>query len=127
MSTKHAVHLATCVATIVFALTLALPAFVRVPLPWYHPAERSWTFEVNASGIAMDFYGRVALASLAAALAAAAMYVIARRARREPSRRITAVVAVWAVSLTMLAITFYTWRLVHRTVTPPPTPSCYQR
>ena len=126
MSTKHAIHLATCVATIAFALALAFPAFVPVALPWYHPVDRSWTLEAHATGVAIDFYGRLLFASLAAACAAAATYVFARRVlRRDPSSRITAVFTVWAVSLTVLVIAFYTWRLVHRTLTPAPLPTCF--
>jgi hypothetical protein len=127
MSTKHAAHLATCVAAIVFALALALPAFVSIPLPWYHPAERAWSFDVHATGIAMDFYGRCLFAGLVSGLAAAATYVFARRAtRRDPSDRIVALFTFWGVGLTALVIVFYAWRLEHRTLTPPPVPSWYE-
>ncbi len=127
MSTKHAVHLATCVAAIAFALALAAPAFVSIPLPWYHPVERAWTLEVSARGIAIDFYGRCLFAGLVSAIAAAATYLFARRVvRREPGGRVVALFTVWAVSLTVLVITFYAWRLAHRTTTPPPIPSWYQ-
>lgn len=115
MSTKHAAHLATCVATIAFALALAFPAFVPVPLPWYHPAERTWSFEVHASGIAIDFYGRCLFATLVSGLAAASTYGLGRRClRRDPSTRTVALFTVWAISLTALVIAFYAWRLAHR-------------
>jgi hypothetical protein len=127
MSTKHAAHLATCVATIAFALALAFPAFVAVPLPWYHPVERAWSFEVHASGIAIDFYGRCMFAGVVSAIAAACTYAFGRRVlRRDPSARVVALFTVWAVSLTVLVITFYSWRLAHRTLAPPPVPSWYQ-
>jgi hypothetical protein len=125
MSTKHAAHLATCVATIAFALALAFPAFVHIPLPWYHPAERMWSFEVHASGVAIDFYGRCMFAALVSVVAAASAYAFGRRVmRRDPSPRVVALFTVWAVSLTVLVIAFYTWRVAHRTLTPPPVPSC---
>lgn len=117
MSTKHAAHLATCVATFAFALALAFPAFVPVPLPWYRPVEHTWSFEVHASGIAIDFYGRCMFAAVVSALAAAGMYAACRRVvRRDPSTRVVALFTVWAVSLTLLVITFYAWRLAHRTL-----------
>jgi hypothetical protein len=126
MSTKHAVFLATCAATIAFALALAFPAFVPVPLPWYHPAERAWTFGVHASGIAMDFYGRCLFASLVSSFAAAATYTATRRfARRDPHPRIVALFGFWAVALTLLVITFYGWRLAHRTIAVPPIPAAH--
>jgi hypothetical protein len=127
MSNKHAVHLATCVAQIAFALALAFPAFVAVPLPRYYPADRWWTFDVHATGIAMDFYGRCLLAVLVSALTAAGTYLCARRfVRRDPGGRIVALFTVWAISLTFLVIAFYAWRLAHRAVSPPSLPSWYR-
>ncbi len=123
---KHAVHIATCTASIAFALTLALPAFVSIPLLWYRPVEREWLFAVHAGGIAIDFYGRCLFASIVAVAAAAISYVIVARANREPSRRIIAVFTVWAISITMLVLTFYAWRLAHREIAPHPLPSWYQ-
>jgi hypothetical protein len=112
MSNKYATHLAVCVATIAFALAYAVPAFIPVPLPWYHPAERAWTFGVHASGIAMDFYGRCLFAAVVSSLAAALMYVFIRcLPEREPSSRIVALLTFWAIGLPILVIAFYTWRL----------------
>lgn len=45
-----------------FMLTFALFPHLRIPRLWYHPIEHTWTFEVNAAGIAMGFYGRVLFA-----------------------------------------------------------------
>jgi hypothetical protein len=112
MSTKYATHLAACVATGAFALAYALPAFVPVPLPWYHPVERVWTVGVHASGIAMDFYGRCLFAAVVSSLVAALMYTFARWIpRRAPSSRVVALFTLWAVGLPVLVITFYAWRL----------------
>ena len=112
MSTRHATHLAVCVATGAFALAYALPAFVPVPLPWYHPVERVWTVGVHASGIAMDFYGHCLFAAVVSSLVAALMYTFARcLPRNEPSARTVTLFTLWAVGLPVLVIAFYTWRL----------------
>lgn len=127
MSTKHAGYLAFCAATIVFALAYALPAFVEMPLLWYKPADRTWVVDVKTSGIAMDFYGRCLFAALASALLGGMTFLISRRlVSREPSTRTIALVTTWALTLTMLAMSFYAWRLAHRDPVPPPTPAWYQ-
>jgi hypothetical protein len=110
MPGRHALHLAICVATIAFAFALALPAFVPIPVLWYAPNDHAWSFEVHAHGIAMDFYGRCLFASAASALAGVVTYAYALRRRRAP----IALFTTWALSLTLLVIAFYVWRLVHR-------------
>ncbi len=112
MATRYATHLAMCVATGAFALAYALPAFVPVPLLWYHPVERIWTVGVHASGIAMDFYGRCLFAAVVSSLVAALMYTFARHlSRREPSACVVALFTLWAIGLPVLVIAFYAWRL----------------
>jgi hypothetical protein len=111
MSPRYATHLAVCVATGAFALAYALPAFVAVPLPWYHPIERVWTLGVHASGIAMDFYGRCLFATIVSLLVAALMYTFARcLPRREPTSRMVALFTLWAVGSPVLVIAFHAWR-----------------
>ncbi len=112
MSNRYATYLAMCVATGAFALAYVLPAFVPVPLPWYHPVERVWTVGVHASGIAMDFYGRCLFAAVVSSLVAALMYTFARGAPRcELSSRMVALFTLWAVGLPVLVIAFCAWRL----------------
>jgi hypothetical protein len=113
MSTRHATHLAVCVATIAFAFAHAAPAFIPVPLPWYHPVERIWTIGAHASGIAMDFYGRCLFSGVVSSLAAALMYVFARcLPRRDPGSRIVALFTFWAIALPALVLALYAWRFL---------------
>ena len=116
MSTKYAVHFATCVAVIAFAIGLALPSFVDVPIYWYHPVDRAWSWEAHPSGgIAMDFFGRCLLATGLSAALAALTYAAARRlSRGEPGRRTVAVFAVWAIGIAMIAVGFFSWRVAQR-------------
>jgi hypothetical protein len=120
----HAVLVASCVATLAFALAFVVPSFVAVPMLWYHPADRDWTFEVKASGIAMDFYGRCTWAVLASGLLGAGGYFVVRG--RRISSRLLAVLTVWAIAVAILVMAFVVWRLVHREPVPPPIPSWYQ-
>ena len=127
MSTKHAVYLATCVAVIAFAVGLALPAFVDVPVLWYRPAEREWLFAVHPPGIAMDFFGRCVLATSIAAVVTAVTYLFTRRImRRDPAPVTLAMYGAWSIAFTLIAIAYFGWRLAHRTPVPPPVPSWYQ-
>src|SRR5512140_1832954 len=110
MQTKYAVHLAACVAIITFAIALALPSFIDVPLLWYRPTEHAWSYQVHPSGgIAMDFFGRCLLASVSSSVTATLAYSVARRTRRNPSRRAVGTAAVWAIGILAIAIAFFTW------------------
>jgi hypothetical protein len=112
MSNRHATHLVLCAASGAFALAYALPAFVPVPLPLYHPVERLWTVGGHTSGIAMDFYGRCLFAAAVSSLVAALIYTFARGLPgRAPSSRVVALLTLWAIGLPVLVIAFYTWRL----------------
>ncbi len=111
MSTRHATHAIVCIATGAFALAYVLPAFVAVPLPWYHPVERVWTVGVHASGIAMDFFGRCLFAAVVSSLVAALMYAFTRcLPRRESSAGTVALFTLWAVGLPALVLAFHACR-----------------
>jgi hypothetical protein len=121
MSTKYSVYFATCVAIVTFALALAAPAFVDIPILSYRPVEHAWSLDVHpAGGIAMDFFGRCLFATLVAGALAAVTYVIARRVvRREATASTVAVFALWTIGITFIAIAFFSWRLSHRMPAPP--------
>jgi hypothetical protein len=121
MSKKYAVYVTSCAAIIVFALAVALPAFVDIPVLWYRPVDRTWSFDVHASGIAMDFFGRCLFATAASGIGAAISYAIARRVcRHDPARATTAVLCVWAIAITLIVIAFVSWRQAHRTLVSTP-------
>jgi hypothetical protein len=102
--------MAVCVATIAFAFAQATPAFISVPLPWYHPVERIWTIGVHATGIAMDFYGRCLFSGAVSSLAAAFMYVFARcLAPGDPSSRTVALFTLWAIGTPVLVLVWCAW------------------
>ena len=110
-----------------FAVTFVLPAFVTMPVLWYQPVEHAWIYDVRAPGIAMDFYGRCLDASIASTLLGGAAHAICRRfIRPEPSGSTVALLTTWALTFTILVMTFFAWRLIHRAPVPPPTPDWYQ-
>jgi hypothetical protein len=125
MSTKHSIYVAGCAGTIAFVLVLLLPAFVEVPLLWYHPVEHTWTFEAHATGVAMDFFGRCLLATAAGAIVSITAYATARRQRdRELAPSGVAVLCVWTVSILLIAMAFVAWRQLHRPGAAETLPGC---
>jgi hypothetical protein len=112
-------------AMIAFALAFAYPAYDEVRVFWYYPLERRWAFEVKPRGLAMDWYGRVLLASAAAAVAAAVGAALARRVRlREGLVRL---LAAWALTLTVAVMAFYAWQLAFRNPVPEPFPPGHEK
>jgi hypothetical protein len=127
MSTKYAIYLTVCVATIAFVAGLALPVFVDLPVFWYRPAERAWLFAVHPPGVAMDFFGRCLLAVAIAAVTTAIVYPVTRRVlRRDPTSATVTLFGAWTITLAGFAIAFFAWHLANRTPIPPPIPSWYQ-
>lgn len=112
MDRPRALMFAGSIATIVFALTFAYPAYDPVPVLWYYPLERRWALEVGATALAMDWYGRCLLAAVVAAASTAALYPLGRRLRlRDGAFRI---LTAWALTATLLVMGFYAWTLARR-------------
>ncbi len=121
---KDALAAGTCAAATGFALSFAFPAYAPVRVLWYYPVEHRWAFEVKASGLAIDWYGRSLLAALVATLVFAIVYGLGRR--RQPSARMLRLWASWAATACVLAMSLYVFQLARRVPTAAPLPSWYQ-
>jgi hypothetical protein len=73
------------VARVAFGLAYLAGTLRRAPIPWYHPLERTWSFssepDVAIQGPAMEWYGRTAVALVAALAAGAIAWAAAGRGR----------------------------------------------
>jgi hypothetical protein len=73
------------VARVAFGIAYLAGALRRAPIPWYHPIERAWSFgsEPDPAGarIAMEWYGRTAVALAAAIAAGGIAWILAGRGR----------------------------------------------
>jgi hypothetical protein len=123
---QEALYVAMCLGTIAFAVTFVYPQFTEQAVAWYYPLERRWSFEARAQGLAIDFYGRLAQALVAWAIAVIATLAIARRVARPLSDRIAGLLAAWAITFTLLVILYFAWTLVFRVPTPSPIPEWYR-
>lgn len=120
---KHALYLGLCVAITVFSLAYIYPAFSSVRVFWYYPLTRHWAFEVKPNGLAMDWYGRTLLSTVAGLISFAAAYFAL--GRWKPSERALKLWAAWAATAVLLAMAVYTFQLVGRHPNPEPLPSWY--
>jgi len=121
---KQALQVALCAAAVAFALIFALPAFKPLPVFWYYPLQHRWAFELKPTALAMDWYGRTALASATALVAFALTALVGRR--WTPSARALGLWAAWVATACAIAMSLYVFQLAQRVPTPAPLPSWYQ-
>jgi hypothetical protein len=112
-------------ARLVYGLVFLVSAMRKSPVPWYLPLERRFVFASRPEGLGMDWYGRSALAFLAAVLVGAGVYVLAKQAKwlAKPS----AVMAVARAGGLVLLVDFlyFGWVLMNQTPAPWPLPVWY--
>lgn len=93
-------------AVAAFAAGYLLPGTLQLPVLVYDPVARTVTFARSVSGVAMRYYGDLAVACLAAMAAATLVYAL--RPRRTP----LAIATGTALSLVALDVLFYLSRLL---------------
>lgn len=126
MSRKDALYVAMCLGTLAFAIAFVIPHFTEQAVAWYYPLERRWAYESRTTGLAMDFFGRLAQALVAWAVTVIASLLVTRRIRAPLSERAIGLLAAWALTLTLLVILYYAWNLYFRHPTPSPIPDWYR-
>ena len=102
-------------------LSVALP----LPLPWYHPLERLFTFEVRPTTLAIDYFARVALALLVGALGAVLGELAQRRTTEAGRVKLLRVLMVWTVALLVFCSGLLVFQLATRQPVPEPLPVDY--
>jgi hypothetical protein len=112
-------------ARVAFGLAYLLGSVRRTPIPWYYPLERRWAFESLPQGLAMEWYGRTAVALTVALAAFAALWILSARGpiARALSRPDTVLAAARAGGLILLVdFAYFGWVLMHQTPAPLPLP-----
>ena len=125
MKRQEALYVAMCCGTIAFVIGFVYPQLAEQAVAWYYPLERRWAFEAKATGLAMDFYGRLGQAMVAWAIGVIASLAIARR-MKSLSEKVAGLLAAWAITLTLLVILYFAWTLFFREPTPSPIPDWYR-
>jgi hypothetical protein len=111
---------ATGYLTAYFAATV-----VRLPIVWYFPVERRFSFEVHPAGQAMDFYGRVLMCVVVGAAGFGLGELLFRRAPPDTHARWAWRLVVWCASLLVLTGGLYVYTLWGRQGAPWPLPQGY--
>lgn len=105
-----------------FGLAYLGGALSRAPIPWYHPLTRAWSFAAEPEGFAMEWYGRTAVALMAAALAA---LLVGAAARRGPLARalvrpgLVQALARGVALILLLDFSYFGWIMMHPAPSPP--------
>jgi hypothetical protein len=125
MRRQDGLLVAMCVGTIAFAIAFVYPQFTGQALVWYFPVERRWAYEAQPDGLAIDFYGRLAQAIVAWAVAVVVSMAVTRRVATLPPR-IAALLTAWAIAITLFVMLYFAWTLAVRVPQPMPLPSWYE-
>lgn len=94
-------------------------------LPWYYPLEHRFAFQAHATGIAADFYGRVALCLIAGAIVAGVAYAVLRSWTEPRLQRALRTSGVWCATLLVFTAALYIYLLAFRIPFPAPLPPGY--
>lgn len=113
-----------------FGLFFLASALGRWPLPWYVPLEHRWVFSGPrpAAELAMDWFGRTAIALVVALLAGMAAWLLA--ARGPLSRALVRPAFVKSLAhagalVLFVDFTYFGWVLLHQTPAPLAIPAWY--
>jgi len=117
------VFAALLVARAVYGVVYLAATAGRWPRFWYYPLERRWAFEATPRGLAMGWFGTTALAIVAAAAAAAMVWLVSAKCRlsRAIARPETILAIARAGAMILLVdFVYFGWTLTHQTPSPLP-------
>ena len=107
---------AVVAARVAFGLAYLAGTLRRAPIPWYQPIERTWSFGGQPGGLAMEWYGRTAVAMAAALVAGAVAW--GAGARGPLGRALTRPALVLALAracglVLLVDFAYFGWVLMH--------------
>jgi hypothetical protein len=111
------------VARAVYGVVYLAATAGRWPLYWYYPLERRWAFEAAPSGFAMGWFGTTALGLVAAAAAAALVWIVSAKGRISTAiARPETILAIARAGGMILLVDFvyFGWTLTHQAPSPLP-------
>jgi hypothetical protein len=104
-----------------FFLSTTLPT----PIFWYLPLEHRFELAIRVSGVAADFYGRVALATAAGAIGHGLSRLIVRKVAPKALEAWTWRAVAWLGCVVVFTAALYVYLLVGRHSEPAPLPQGY--
>jgi hypothetical protein len=118
------VFAALLVARGVYGVVYLAATAGRWPRFWYYPIERRWALEATPhGGLAMGWFGTTALAIVAAAAAAAIVWLVSGKGRISKAiARPQTILAIARAGAMILLVDFvyFGWTLTHQTPAPLP-------
>jgi hypothetical protein len=120
---REATPLAIVIAAAVFAATFFATSTVDVPLLWLDSVRGTWSFGHRPSTVAIDWYGRTLMSTVAWGAAWIATLLFVRKA---PSRETLYIALAWVALAFGFAAGLYAFALWGRRPVPEPFPSWYE-
>jgi len=119
------IFVAFLAARLAYGLTFLVSALRKSPVPWYLPLEHRFVLASRPAGLGMDWYGRSALAFVAAVLGGGVAYGLSRKAAWLAKPEVVLSVARAGGLVLILDFVYFGWALMNQTPHPWPIPAWY--
>ena len=112
-------------ARLAYGLTFLVSAMRKSSVPWYLPLERRFVWASRPEGLGMDWYGRSALALVAAIVIGLLAYGLSKRSDWLAKPDVVLSVARAGGLVLLLDFVYFGWALMNQTPNPWPIPAWY--
>lgn len=112
-------------ARLAYGLAFLVSAMRKSPVPWYLPLERRFVLASRPNGLGMDWYGRSALALIAAIVIGLLAYGLSKRSDWLAKPNSLLSIARAGGLVLILDFVYFGWALMTRTPDPWPIPTWY--
>lgn len=124
-SSSARLFMAFLAARLAYGLAFLVSAMRKSPVPWYLPLERRFVWASRPEGLGMDWYGRTALAFVAALALGLLVYGSSKRWVWLAKPEVVLSVARAGGLVLVLDFVYFGWALMNQTPNPWPLPSWY--
>ncbi|HRI66949.1 MAG TPA: hypothetical protein PK156_22035 [Polyangium sp.] len=124
-SSSARLFMAFLAARLAYGLTFLVSVLRKSPVPWYLPLDHRFVWAQRPEGLGMDWYGRTALAFLAAFLLGIFVYGSSKRWAWLAKPDIVLSVARAGGLVLILDFIYFGWALMNQTPNPWPLPEGY--
>jgi hypothetical protein len=119
------IFVAFLAARLAYGLAFLVSAMRKSPVPWYMPLEHRFVWASRPEGLGMDWYGRTALAFVAALAAGLVAYGLSTRSTWLSKPSVVLSVARAGGLVLVLDFVYFGWALMTQTPDPWPLPAWY--
>lgn len=112
-------------ARLAYGLTFLVSAMRKSPVPWYMPLEHRFVWASRPEGLGMDWYGRTAVAFVAALVIGGLAYGLSKKSTWLAKPNVVLSVARAGGLVLLVDFIYFGWALMNQTPNPWPTPAWY--